>query len=273
MLLFWGSPGVLVRELLVALTGTSLVFAALTAALLVLDLERPRRFLYILVRPQWGSWLTRGAFILLAFTAVVGLWFAIEAGVSLGLAPKWLSDDLAWLLVTLAGVLGLATAAYTAFLFGQAEGRDLWQSALLPAHLVVQALMAGAAVLLVVLSTVALVYVIAAEVAAWIYWLLVIALVVDLGLVLFGDLGMPHASESAARAAHAIRHGRYSRPFWYGAVILGHAVPLFLLFTAVTAVQPAVATAMGVLACFAILAGLYVYEHVFVMAPQELPNS
>ena len=43
----------------------------------------------------------------------------------------------------------LGAAVYTAFLFGQAEGRDLWQSTLLPMHLLVQALMMGAASALV----------------------------------------------------------------------------------------------------------------------------
>ena len=44
--------------------------------------------------------------------------------------------------------LGLATACYTAYLFAQAKARDLWQSPLLPAHLAVQAVLAGAAALL-----------------------------------------------------------------------------------------------------------------------------
>ena len=37
--------------------------------------------------------------------------------------------------------------SYTAFLFGQCEGRDLWQTPLLPVHLIVQALLCGSAVL------------------------------------------------------------------------------------------------------------------------------
>ncbi len=38
---------------------------------------------------------------------------------------------------------GIGVAVYTAFLFAQAEGQDLWQSPLLPFHLVVQAFVAG----------------------------------------------------------------------------------------------------------------------------------
>ena len=51
----------------------------------VSDLERPERFLRILTRPQWKSWLTRGAFVLIGFSAVSGLWWASELGSWLGL--------------------------------------------------------------------------------------------------------------------------------------------------------------------------------------------
>ena len=40
-------------------------------------------------------------------------------------------------------------AGYTAFLFGQAEGRDLWQSPVLFWHLLVQAVMVGSGALAV----------------------------------------------------------------------------------------------------------------------------
>jgi formate-dependent nitrite reductase membrane component NrfD len=39
-----------------------------TTALLVADLDRPERFWTILTRPQWRSWLVRGAWILIAFS-------------------------------------------------------------------------------------------------------------------------------------------------------------------------------------------------------------
>src|SRR6266536_4784170 len=43
-----------------------LVFLALTTALLVLDLKRPERFLYLLFMPNWRSWLVWGGWILVA---------------------------------------------------------------------------------------------------------------------------------------------------------------------------------------------------------------
>lgn len=52
---------------------------------------------------------------------------------------------LAWLAIPFGGLV----AGYTGFLFGQAEGRDLWQSPLLFWHLLVQAGMVGTGALLV----------------------------------------------------------------------------------------------------------------------------
>ena len=93
-------------------------------------LPAPARFWTILIRPQWKSWLARGAFILIGFSGVGGLFFL---GHLLGFA------DLANLLIWPGVVLAILSAVYTAFLFAQAEGRDLWQSTLLPAHLYITA--------------------------------------------------------------------------------------------------------------------------------------
>ena len=51
----------------------ALIFLALTSYLLIADLKRPERFYTILLRPQWRSWLTIGAYILLVYGAFVGL--------------------------------------------------------------------------------------------------------------------------------------------------------------------------------------------------------
>ena len=106
--------------------------------LLVWDLEHKARFLRVVFTPQSKSWLARGAFILIAYSGLSGLfWLASLLGLSA------VASALLWPTV----LVGFFAAMYTAFLFGQCEGRDLWQTPLLPVHLVVQALMCGAAVL------------------------------------------------------------------------------------------------------------------------------
>jgi len=118
----------------------ALVFLAITNVLLVTDLKRPGKFLSIVLRPNTKSWLVMGAWVLMAFGAVTS---AILAARFLGY--DGLADGLRWLNI----VFGSLTAAYTAFLFAQCEGRDLWQhtKVLLP-HLLVQALCVGGALLL-----------------------------------------------------------------------------------------------------------------------------
>lgn len=51
------------------------VFLAITGGLLLWDLEHPERFYLIFTRPQWRSWLVRGAFIIAGYTLVLALHF------------------------------------------------------------------------------------------------------------------------------------------------------------------------------------------------------
>ena len=240
--------------------GVSVAMMLATTALLVVDLEKPTRFLFILMRPQWRSWLARGAIFLIGFSTIGGAWWALETAAWLGWAPAELAQTARpWLLF--GGLpLALGAAVYTAFLFGQAEGRDLWQSPLLPLHLVVQAAMMGGATLLATGAFLPL-----GELAPIALYTFAGAVALDLFVVLLGDVGMSHASETAARAAKAITRGRWSRVFWVGAIGLGHVVPLALLVLE----QPLVSAVAALLS----VVGLYLYEHAFVMAPQEVPNS
>jgi ferredoxin len=112
----------------------SLLFVGLTTGLLVHDLERPERFLYVLLRPQWNSWLVRGAVFLIGFSTVTGIWWMLETGAFFNWWDMGHATRLVFLWVGFP--LAVGVAAYTAFLFAQAEGRDLWQSPLLPVHLV-----------------------------------------------------------------------------------------------------------------------------------------
>lgn len=244
---------------LTALVGgfLALLFIGLTTGFLVLDLEKPERFLYILWRPQWRSWLARGAVVLIGFSTVMGLWWLYELGAYL------YNYDLPWLRAVFLWVglpFAIMAAIYTAFLFAQAEGRDLWQSPLLPFHLIVQALMVGSGVVLLLGLFVAPVEMV--KVARVVF---AAALLIDLFITLLGEFGIPHASEIAARAAHEISHGHYKHHFWWGSIVLGHVVPLVLILTGLPL--------LGAIAAVCTIVGLYLFEYAFVMAPQEIPNS
>ncbi len=258
---FFQATGVveLSNKLSTAVSGIVVLMLAVTTALLVYDLERPERFLRILLRPQWRSWLTRGAFLLVAYSIVATIWLSLEAGALMGLLPEATATGARGYLLLGGSPLALGATIYTAFLFGQAEGRDLWQSALLPIHLVIQAWMAGSAALVVLLLPLDN----SSELSKWAIMAFLVALAVDLLVTLLGEFGMSHSSEVAARAAHEITHGKYKNQFWWGAIVAGHVLPFVLT----------IFTPLAAPAALLSLAGLYFFENAFVMAPQEIQNS
>lgn len=239
----------------------SLLFVGITTGLLVLDLERPGRFHYIILHPQWKSWLTRGAFLLMGFSVVAGVWWLLEAGAYFGLLQDGLADAVRPWALWIGLLLAVGVAIYTGFLFGQAEGRDLWQSSLLPIHLILQAAMVGSGAYLLLELVVAL----GEDVSRLAAMVFASSLILNLLATLLGEFGMSHASEVAAQAAHEISRGRYRYHFWGGSIALGHLIPLGLLLIG----QPLAAGLAGIFS----IVGLYLYEYAFVMAPQEIPNS
>jgi formate-dependent nitrite reductase membrane component NrfD len=230
-----------------------------TTILLVVDLERPERFWTILVRPQWKSWLTRGAFVLVAFALAASGWWGLETLSHFGVVHLPSPVRLIFAVATLP--LAIGAAIYTAFLFAQAEGRDLWQSPLLPVHLLVQAAAMGAALVLVVSCFTPIdETLLQASFVAFAG-----LLVLDLFVMVFGEVAVPHASEVAALAAHEIRAGAFRHWFWLGAVLFGRVVPLAVL---VFPVDAALLLSVGLS-----VVGLWAWEHAFVSAPQRIPNS
>ena len=64
------------------LSTIALLFTALTTVLLVWDLDHKERFLRVVFTPQSKSWLARGAFILIAYSGLGGVfWLAAVAGI------------------------------------------------------------------------------------------------------------------------------------------------------------------------------------------------
>jgi Fe-S-cluster-containing dehydrogenase component/formate-dependent nitrite reductase membrane component NrfD len=231
----------------------ALVFMAVTTALLVGDLERPERFLRVLTSPQKGSWVARGAYCLVGYgicCAALLLSSLVGAG--------GLSSVLLWPVV----IAALPASVYTAFLFGQCRGRDLWQTRLLPWHLLAQCVTSSGAVLALVPGGLGL--------TAALRHAAVVGLVAGLGahaLVVLRELALPHAAAGARQAAHLITRGPFRRTFWTSSVAVGLALPAALFAVSTTS-----ATVVG-LAGAAALVGLGSWEWCFVMAGQGVANS
>ena len=234
------------------LTGllTGLVFLAMTGVLLIIDLDRPARFAYVLLRPHWRSWLVKGGYSITLFGGLL----------TLGLLNQLFQWELGGFLGWLTALLAVITAVYTAFLFAQARGRDFWQSPVLPVHMLLHALMAGAAFF-------TLMGLVRMENAAWNAYLrlaLGLLLVSNL-LVMAVELGMPHATIDARKTTKSILSGRFAVAFWLGSVVVGHVVPLLLIALG----GPTLLALAGAL----VLLGIYLTEHIWVRAPQLIPLS
>ncbi|HET8772896.1 MAG TPA: 4Fe-4S dicluster domain-containing protein [Thermoanaerobaculia bacterium] len=210
----------------------SAVFLALTFALLIGELEHPKRFYLILTRPQWRSWLVRGGIILTAFAALLGLHLLWSF---LGSSPPRA--------LAIAGILiAIPSGTYTAWLFAQAKARDLWQSPLLPPQHLVACFVAGAAALFIANMPLA-------------GRIMVVATLVHLMLIA-AEVLMPHPTAHARLASREMTRGRFRVPF-----LAGVAMQL----------AGAGAIVTGIPAALLVLAGLFFYERAHIGAGQSVP--
>jgi len=228
------------------------VFLAITGVLLVADLKQPGRFYYLITKGNWNSWLVKGAYVLMAFTAVCVLW---------GIGGLLNAGGLLKVLAIPAVLGALGTAGYTALLFGQCEGRDLWQTPLLLPTLLAQAVTAGG--------------------ATW----LIMDLVMDVpdstavqwtflgGLVATGVLIAMELTSAGSRhvelAIHEMTKGAYKQKFLIG-VVVGILIPAVIAIVGLVAGDFTLIFAVaGVIA----LVGMWFYEDSFVRAGQSVPLS
>lgn len=256
MLWLFGERGALVT---IAAPAIAVLFIALTTVVLVVDLERPERFYYILTRSNWRSWLVWGTWFLVAHGTIAGVW----------LLAGWFGwTSVIGALVAPALLFGVLATAYTGFLFAQGLGRDLWQGPHAALDLIAQSGAAGAAILFITGGVLGIASPLARSVLMQILFLSVLGHVT---ILLFENLLSPSPSRHHELAVATIRRGAYARLFWGGAIAAGGVVPLLLgagvLFDA-TPAMPAVGLA-SVLA----LAGGAAWDYIWVEAGQSVPLS
>ena len=221
----------------------SLIFMGLTGGLLVKDLDRPDRFLYVLLRPQWKSWLVRGAYIITVFGGLI----------TLKLVGNIFETSMSWIWA-IGGIFAIFGAVYTAFLFAQARARDLWQSPGISAiHMLVHAFMAGSVVMMVI----------APESTLWMANLLFLGIIINL-IIIAKEILMPHDTPDTKKAIHLMTKGYYSKYFWFG-ITFGNLTAVVVLLT-LTGDWVLLAGGMA-------LVGTYLTEYVRIRVPQMIPLS
>ena len=249
------------------------VFLAITGGLLLWDLEHPERFYLIFTKPQWRSWLVKGAFIIAAYTLVLFVHFLVSV---LGaresedaLIQPWASQTQSWLMVV--GIpLAAMTAVYTAYLFAQAKARDMWQNPLLPPHLLVQAFLVGSAVMLPiawltetpVLNTTTY---FDNGVVSPLTWALAITSLIHL-LMICGEVSLVHPTAHARVAVWEMVQGRYKSDFWFG-VALSALGGVLAWLGALEIFNPSIGIGAAPLA----LIGMMLFENAYVQAGQSVP--
>ena len=234
----------------------ALIFLGLTMVFLLADLKRPERFLYILLKPNWSSWLTRGSFVLAGYGALLTLILALPLLIRLPGAVMWT-------LTGLGTVLAAFSACYTGWLFGQAKGRVLWMRRGLWAHLIVQAMVAGAALVLLGHRQ----FEVSMMHLSPLRWTLVGSLMVHFIFILTEHKMAPKNREPEySRTVALLTRGPFARRRYVAGILVGIALPgVLLLF-------PNVLWAWN-LAAVGALIGLYFEEDIMVKAGQALPLS
>ncbi|MGA8490013.1 MAG: 4Fe-4S dicluster domain-containing protein [Terriglobales bacterium] len=229
----------------------------MTSALLIFDLKRPDRFFYLITKPNFHSWLVIGTYFLIGYGALAAAWLLC------GIFASSVPSVLRWC----AAAFAIASACYSAFLFAQAKGRDLWQSPLFLWHLLVQALVAGSATILIA----GIVMEAGSEVLMHSAQVLLISLIVSLAMNM-GEIALPHVSEDVRIATRVLVDGRLSGRFWGLVIGAGLVAPIILTGLVLASLIPG-GLAFALVASVLALAGLWWFEELWVKAGQSAPLS
>lgn len=228
---------------------------ATTTMLLIFDLKRPDRFIYLFTKSNFRSWLVLGGYILIIYGALGSAW--LISGLFIGRVPtllRWCTAGFA-----------IGSACYSAFLFAQAKGRDLWQSPLFLWQLLVQALIAGSTTLVIL----GIIDGAPPEIIKQSSLILLISLTVALVMVL-AEIALPHVSKDVELAMRSLVSGRYSYLFWVFAIGTGLLAPISLTILFRLSLT---SRGLGIMSALLALAGLFWSEGLWVKAGQSVPLS
>jgi len=235
----------------------ALAGVAATLALLIFDLKRPDRFFYMLIMPNFRSWLVLGGNILVVYGALATAWLYFG----------WSKSDVPAVVVWPTIALAIAAAAYSAFLFAQAKGRDFWHHKWFNAwQLLVQALIAGTAVQLFPIMFDQPMF--SDQLpqfgpAVRLLQLLLVVWLITLGV----EVSLPSRTAEDRIARRSLLRGPLSGRFLGFAIILGMLFPLGIL--TFLSHSPMLVSIAAIMALF----GLFWFEYVWVRAGQSAPLS
>jgi formate-dependent nitrite reductase membrane component NrfD len=239
-----------------------LVFMLVTVFLLIEDLKKPMHFYKLFTRPNWDSWLVKGGIVLTVFGLLSAAILAIGAlhHVNFSDSRPWpgeadgLIQGLRWANL----FVGALVAGYTAFLFKQCKGRDLWEEPGLLWHLLAQSVTAGAAFYLLFGT------------GNW----------VSIGAFTLGVLTLMVLHSFQERHAEGTSNLQQARGFLKESGFYNVSrvqglllIPVFIIFQVVGRVPSSILLLPFAILGLASLALLFLYERAFVRAGQLPPLS
>jgi Ni/Fe-hydrogenase subunit HybB-like protein len=236
---------------------------------LIVDLEQPFRFFYLLVRFNLTSPITWGTFFLSSYPifTTVYIFFLFK-------------ENMTWAKVF--GVISLPLAVgvhgYTGFILGMGKARVLWNTAVMPSYFLSSAMVSGIALMIII--AIIRFYIISKKLSPQeretnhnliINLTQVMAAFIAMNLFyVFSDIIIMYFhTEEAYETVELIRLGRFRFLYMWIDNFFGNVVPLIVVFL------PRIRKSLPVLIIISILAliGVFVMRYVLVMGGQYIPQS
>jgi Ni/Fe-hydrogenase subunit HybB-like protein len=246
-----------------------IILFTLAPILLIIDLEQPLRFWYLLFRFNPGSPITWGTFFLMSYplATTVYIWHLFRGNV---LASK------VWGIISLP--LAVGVHGYTGFILGLGKARVLWNTAIMPGYFLSSAMVSGLALMTIV--AIIRFYIISHRLTPEQRELdhnLIVGLTqvmgafiaVNLFYVFCDILVLYYHTEDAFENVELVRLGKFSFLYMWVDNFLGNVIPLVTIFI------PRIRRALPVLIIISLLAliGVFVMRYVLVVGGQYIPLS
>jgi formate-dependent nitrite reductase membrane component NrfD len=228
------------------------IFAPLILAMgmliLLLDLGQPLRFLGLFLRfvptsaLSWGVWFLNIFLIL----SVLYVWNLIKG-----------RDETAKKFAYWGLPFSVLVATYTAMLLGQAPGRVLWHSALLPPLFLLGSLISGIA-LAMLISFAKGQNLLTVKLGRFLAYLLIL----EVGLVLVELINLANGGREAMAMARHLVTGEYGFLFWTVEIALGSIIPIAILL------KNKISSSTHAFASLLILMGMFMMRYIIVIGGQ-----
>lgn len=229
----------------------ALVIAIICAALLIIDLGQPGRFLYPIIYFRWTSPLSWGAVLLILFGLCM---LAFAYGLYRGEAP-WMR-----IVAIIGSLLALSMPLYTGIDLMANQAREVWQSPLVPVLFVVLSVTSGAAVMAVLApiwkgTT--------PEATVFLRHILLASVAVTLVLFFLEIVALTFGTEEE-QTAWTLINSEFGMRFWLLTLLVGIIVPLVLLVLPALRRNPILVSVAGIAGAV----GAFTFREVILYAGQ-----